>query len=65
MENLLLKLPKEQWNELYKYMCNILEDVIEEDFNEVYGRFKTTYANDVGVFKYVEKEWVGNMSLWR
>ena len=46
-------------------MYNMLEVVTEEDFNEVYGRFKTTYANDVGVLKYKEKGWVGNKSLWR
>jgi hypothetical protein len=65
VENLLSKLPEDRRNELYKYMCNMLEAVIEEDFNEVYGRFKTTYANDVGVLKYAEKGWAGNESLWR
>jgi hypothetical protein len=63
VENLLLKLPKERRNKLYKYMCNILEAVTEEDFNEVYGRFKTIYENDAGILKYVEKGWVGNESL--
>jgi hypothetical protein len=33
---LLSKLPNEQWNELYKYMYNMLEEVTEKDFNEVY-----------------------------
>jgi hypothetical protein len=65
VENLLPKLPEDRQNELYKYMCNMLEVVTEEDFNEVYGRFKTTYANDAGVLKYVEKGWAGNESLWR
>ena len=55
MENLLPKLPEDRRNELYKYMYNMLEAVTEEDFNEVYGRFKTTYANDASVLKYVEK----------
>jgi hypothetical protein len=65
VDNLLPKLPKERQNELYKFMCNMLEGVTEEDFNEVYRRFKTIYENDAGVLKYVEKGWVRDESLWR
>jgi hypothetical protein len=65
VDNLLPKLPEERWNELYKFMYNMLEAVTKEDFKEVYRRFKTTYANDAGILKYVEKGWAGDESLWR
>jgi hypothetical protein len=52
MENLFPKLLEEQQNELYKFMCNMLEALTKEDFNKVYERFKATYTNDVGVLKY-------------
>ena len=63
VENLLLKLLKERWIELYKYMCNMLKAMTKKDFNKVYERFKTTYANDADVLKYVEKGWTRNKSL--
>jgi hypothetical protein len=44
-------------------MYNMLEALTKEDFNKVYERFKATYTNDVGVLKYVEKEWARNGSL--
>jgi hypothetical protein len=59
------KLLEERWNDLYKFMCNMLEAMTKEDFNEVYGRFKTTHTNDVDVLKYLEKRWVGDGSLWK
>jgi uncharacterized lipoprotein YehR (DUF1307 family) len=57
------KLLEKRRNESYKFMYNMLEALTKEDFNKVYERFKATYTNDVGVLKYVEKEWARNGSL--
>ena len=62
VENLFPKLPKKQLN---NSMCNMPEAMIEEDFNKVYRRFKTTDTNNAGALKYMEKGWARDGSLWK
>ena len=65
VEHLLPKLPEAQRNDLYKDMSAMLEAITEDGFNKAYGRFKTKYANHIGVLKYVEKGWAGDNSPWK
>ena len=46
---------EEQRNDLYKLMCNMLEVVTEDDFNEAYQRLRINYQGHPGVLQYVEK----------
>ena len=65
VQHLLPKVPEEQRNDLYKLMCNMLEAVTEDDFNEAYQRLRINYQGHPGVLQYVEKGWAGQNSPWK
>ena len=62
IEHLLPKVHEEQRNDLYKLICNILEAIIEDDFNEAYQRLRINYQGHPGVLQYVEKGCAGQNS---
>ena len=57
-------MPEERCNDLYKLMCNMLEAVIEDDFNEAYQRLQINYQSHRSVLQYIEKGWAGQNSPW-
>ena len=46
-------------------MCNMLEAITEDDFNEAYQRLRINYQGHLGVLQYVEKGWAGQNRPWK
>ena len=64
MEHLLPKILEKERDDLYKYMCDMLESTTEQDFNKAHQRLQMKYANNVSVFQYIQKGWVGWKQMW-
>ena len=56
---------EERRNDLYKLMCDMLEAVTQDDFNEAYQRLQINYQGHPSVLQYVEKGWTGQNSPWK